>query len=280
MNIYLKKFLKLNKSYNIKYNKALIKKVKKKNINISFSQNFEDIILNRIFTNKKNIFYVDVGASSPFINSITMMFYLEGSRGINIDANPFNYKDLKIFRKRDKNILSLIHSSNKTIDFNYHKIPSRSSSNEKFIWLSKIGLNKSDGETNIVKKKTDTLSQVLNKKKCPKVFHFLNIDVEGAEYHVLKGLNLKIYKPKVIIIETTPPYDLNRKISNQIRSDKSKITKLLKSSNYFEFYFDGINTWYCQNNNLEKYKKKIKHPPSPSIDNFLTFSHFQSLVKI
>ena len=56
----------------------------------------------------RNIFYVDVGANSPIINSNTMLFYLKGYRGINIDAQEEIIEDLNTFRSRDKNILALI----------------------------------------------------------------------------------------------------------------------------------------------------------------------------
>ena len=192
----INKFLVKNRKNNKKFNNNLLKQIKLKKLDISFSQNFEDLIIKRIFPNKKSFFYVDVGANSPFINSNTAMFYLAGSHGINIDAQENIIKELNSFRKKDKNILSLVDSSKKIIDFNYHKIPSRSSSNKEFIKLSKAGLNNSGSKIKIVKKETDTLNNILKKNNCPKVFNFLNIDVEGSEHNVLLGLNLNEYKKK------------------------------------------------------------------------------------
>ena len=34
-----------------------------------------------------------------------------------------------------------------------------------------------------------------------KIIDFLSIDVEGHEYEVIKGLNLKKYKPRILLIE-------------------------------------------------------------------------------
>ena len=274
----INKFLNKNKKINKDYDENLLKQIKNKKLNISFSQNFEDLIIKRIFPKKESFFYVDVGANSPFINSNTNMFYLNGSCGINIDAQESIVEELNTYRKRDKNILSLIHSTKKIIDFNYHEISSRSSSNREFIKLSKKGLNKSRGKTKIVKKETNTLNNILDKNKCPKVFNFLNIDVEGSEYDVLLGLNLKKYKPRLIVVETSPPYDLKKDLSKNFRKDKKKIKNYLNKYGYVELYFDRLNTWYCKKTKLKSYLKTIKIPLSKTIDNFITFSHYQSLM--
>jgi len=49
MNRLLINFLKKNRKSNINFNKNLFKQLKLKKLNISFSQNFEDLILKRLF---------------------------------------------------------------------------------------------------------------------------------------------------------------------------------------------------------------------------------------
>ena len=47
-----------------------------------------------------------------------------------------------------------------------------------------------------------TLDYVLkNSKYSGQVIDFLNIDVQGYDYKVLKSLNFKVYKPKYICVE-------------------------------------------------------------------------------
>jgi hypothetical protein len=48
-----------------------------------YSQEGEDLILQRIFEHKQKGFYVDVGDYHPFLFSNTYIFYLRGWRGIN-----------------------------------------------------------------------------------------------------------------------------------------------------------------------------------------------------
>lgn len=74
----------------------------------SYSQEGEDMILSRIFGDKKNGFYVDVGAHHPFRFSNTYLFYKRGWLGINIDAMPGSMRLFDRFRKNDINIESAI----------------------------------------------------------------------------------------------------------------------------------------------------------------------------
>ena len=52
---------------------------------LSFSQEGEDLILNRFLGKKEKGFYVDIGAHDPKRFSNTNIFYERGWTGINID---------------------------------------------------------------------------------------------------------------------------------------------------------------------------------------------------
>ena len=72
-------------------------------INLSYSQECEDLVLKRIFENKIG-FYVVVGAHHPKLFSNTYLFYKKGWKGINIDALPESMKLFNKMRPRDINI--------------------------------------------------------------------------------------------------------------------------------------------------------------------------------
>ncbi len=65
-------------------------------------------------------------------------------------------------------------------------------------------------------------------------FDFLKIDIEGEDYKVLKNINLKKYKPKLICIESG--------IENKI--NQNKIDKYLKSIKYKIIFKSPINLFY------------------------------------
>src|SRR5438876_9312099 len=54
---------------------------------ISYAQNFEDVMLGRVFAGRKTGFYVDVGAADPVNLSVTKWFYDLGWSGLNIEPN-------------------------------------------------------------------------------------------------------------------------------------------------------------------------------------------------
>ena len=71
--------------------------------NLCYSQNGEDLILNRFIEIKKRVLY-RCWCSYPIRFSNTHFFYKKGWSGINIDAMPGSMKLFKNIRKRDINL--------------------------------------------------------------------------------------------------------------------------------------------------------------------------------
>jgi len=55
---------------------------------ISYAQNFEDVLLGRVFHNRTDGFYVDVGAGDPVELSVTKWFYDLGWSKIGYEHVP------------------------------------------------------------------------------------------------------------------------------------------------------------------------------------------------
>src|SRR4051794_10306733 len=70
----------------------------------SYSQEGEDMVLRRVFNNKRGGFFVDVGAHHPRMYSNTYYFYLRDWRGINIDAMPGGMAAFDRMRPGDINV--------------------------------------------------------------------------------------------------------------------------------------------------------------------------------
>ena len=165
----------------------------------SYGGSGEDIFISKFFQNFKKGFYVDVGALHPINGSLTYLLYQKGWNGINIDMMKENLKLFKIFRKRDINLDVAVSSSKGFINAYLFEVGSGVNTNQLKIareWKNKINKN-----FVIRKVKKNTLNDILISNKVVKEFDFLNIDVEGHEFDVLKGLNLKKYRPKLISIE-------------------------------------------------------------------------------
>jgi hypothetical protein len=70
---------------------------------ISYAQNFEDVLLNRVFGGVNYGFYVDIGAYHPVDDNVTKAFYDRGWSGLNIEPGEV-FPELAAARPRDINL--------------------------------------------------------------------------------------------------------------------------------------------------------------------------------
>jgi len=189
-----------------------------------------DIIINNIFRDINNGFYVDVGCQHPIKNNNTYLLHKKGWKGINIDLDQNNIDLFITARPKDININIAVSDKLKDVElFFYHKKSPINTIDKKTSEFQKAKVSQ------IKKIKANSLTNILDNSiyKNNKI-DLLTIDVEGHELNVLNGLNFNIYSPKVIIVEFL---DLNVKkleIKN-LNIDvviKSELYKLLLSKNY------------------------------------------------
>lgn len=165
-----------------------------------YSQEGEDMILNRIFNGQESGFYVDVGAHHPFRFSNTYYFYKRGWRGINIDAMPGSMRLFRKFRSKDINLEIPVGSAEDVLTYFSFNEPALNSFSEKIS-------RERDGRNGYfirqeIKLKTSRLSSILDEYLVNKSeIDFLSIDVEGMDFDILKSNDWVKYKPKCILIE-------------------------------------------------------------------------------
>lgn len=73
----------------------------------SYAQHGEDVLIFDFFKTWlkiKNPTYIDIGAHHPYEISNTAIFYENGCRGVNIEANPILFENFKHERPNDINI--------------------------------------------------------------------------------------------------------------------------------------------------------------------------------
>src|SRR5262249_38822514 len=71
---------------------------------ISYSTNFEDVILNRVFQGQDRGFFVDVGAAHPVFENDLKALYDRGWRGINVEPIVAFFRELAAQRPEDRNL--------------------------------------------------------------------------------------------------------------------------------------------------------------------------------
>ena len=190
--------------------------------NLCYSQNGEDLILNRLLENKEKGFFIDVGAHHPIRFSNTYLFYKKGWSGINIDAMPGSMTKFNKIRPKDINIecgVGLKNDQKTFYQFNETALNTFS---------KKEALSKNKDGYKIIKSnflQVESLENLLDKymPRNTKI-DFLNIDVEGKDEEVLISNNWEKYKPNYILVEI-----LREKY---IANPNSSIKKFLKSIGY------------------------------------------------
>lgn len=217
---------------------AIFRNIRSKFVDIyaikSYSQEGEDVILRRIFSNQTSGFYIDVGAHHPRRLSNTYYFYKLGWSGINIEPNPDAISIFQKERPKDLNLqlgvaaeadkLKYYHFNDPALNTFDFKLSKRRLKTSPFL-ITKI-------EEINVEKLENILDKYLPKKK---VIDFLSIDVEGFDLEVLQSNNWVKYRPKYVLVE-----ELNFRFRE---INKSQINIFMKNKNY-ELFAKTYNTLF------------------------------------
>ena len=191
----------------------------------------EDLIISDLTKNIKNGFYVDAGCYHPLHLSNTYLLYKRSWNGINIDISEFSIKLFNYLRPNDVNINSAVSNTEKEISFYYQKKLSQLSTIKK-----EISNERMQGNIKEKKIKSLKLNSILNQSKFKnRQIDFLNIDVEGADFEVLKSLDFTIYEPKIICIEIMEKNIFESEIYNFLKDLNYK--KIWSSKSSFNHIF-------------------------------------------
>ena len=230
MSFFNQIFLKLN---------LIHKKILSKKNYYSFSG--VDILIENIFRNQKNGFYIDVGCQHPIKNNNTYLLHKKGWSGINIDLDKDNIDLFNVSRISDDNInIAASNRINEVDLFFFHKKSPINTIDKRTSQFQKAKIS------SIKKIKTNTLNNIIKSSKYSNTkIDLLSIDVEGHELPVLEGLDFNKYRPNVIVVECL---DLNvskleiknLNIENVINSEIYKFLTLKKYILVNSIYSDLI----------------------------------------
>lgn len=165
-----------------------------------FSQFYEDYVLAYVFQNTEKGLFVDVGVNDPIIHNATHYFHQKGWHGINIEPNKELFNQILKARPDDINVNKAATNYKGSAKFYIPGLGSGIASlNEKIL---QIRGGQNDRTINV---ETDNLNNILKEHSVTDI-DFIKIDVEGAESKVIEGLDLKKYRPKILVLESESPY--------------------------------------------------------------------------
>ena len=225
---------------------------------ISYAQNFEDVILHRVFADIGQGTYVDVGAWDPVAESVTKAFYDLGWQGLNIEPSPV-FARLAQARPRDINLnLALGAARGRQMLRVYRDAAQVLQASTLLPGQVPRIPNQADLRATDMEVEVLPLAEVLDAHLPGRHIHFLKIDVEGAEEAVIRGADWRRHRPEVVLIEATRPQSTER-------SD-GPWQALMLAAGYRPVLFDGLNAWFLREESSHR-AASFATPPNV-FDNF------------
>lgn len=198
---------------------------------VSYAQNFEDVLLWRVFKDVKDGFYIDVGAQDPINDSISLAFYEHGWRGVHVEPVPTSAAKLRAHRPDEEVVETAIASEEGTLAF--FEVPDTGLSTGKEDVAQR---HSGDGfEVRQLRVPSIRLSTLLD-RYAGKPIHWLKIDVEEMERDVITSWVPSAVRPWVVLVEST-------RARSQEPNHFEWEADLLALG--YEFaHFDGLNRFY------------------------------------
>jgi FkbM family methyltransferase len=201
----------------------------------SYSQFGQDVhVVNNIYKNKRNGYFIEVGAYDGVTDSNTFLMESDyGWKGIVVECNPTWFENIIKHRNciffpyavynKDNNVLPFYntgHGLSGLVETNHHK----------------------DIQTyaKVINVYTKTLTSILSNANAPRFIDFLSLDTEGSEYEILKTHDFEKYLFGYICVE-----------HNNIEENRKKIRELLESKGYVFYRSNHVDDDYIHNSIVE-----------------------------
>lgn len=226
---------------------------------IAYGQNAEDVVLRRALEDVESGFYVEVGANDPTETSISRAFYDAGWRGIAIEPVEELAGRFRQERPRDQ-VVQAAATATDVDAVTLHVIEGTGLST---LVADISGEHATAGyAAQPVQVRGRTLDGILAAADVPDDIHFMVIDTEGTEAHVLAGLDLTRWRPWILVIEATHP-------RTTTPSHEAWEPDLL-AAGYELCLFDGLSRFYVATEHADRLRDRLSVPAS-ALDAFTPF---------
>ena len=185
----------------------------------------------RALQHVENGFYIDVGANDPVVDSVTLVFYQRGWRGINVEPLRCHFEDLERERPGDVNLMVAAGASEGEVELLDFDVRGWATADP-----AAMADHRAHGRNGVAVKVPITTLTTICLRHAPSNIHFLKIDVEGYEAAVLEGMDFARFRPWIVVVEATRP--------NSVLPIHEQWEHRLLGANYLPVYRDGLNRFY------------------------------------
>ncbi|WP_239078945.1 FkbM family methyltransferase [Cellulomonas marina] len=225
---------------------------------VSFAQNREDVVLWRALRGVAEGRYVEVGANHPRTFSVTRGFYDRGWSGITVEPVPTLAALHRAERPRDTQVEAAVvdvpaGTPGGTVTL--HRIGDTG--------LSTLDDHIAEGHTSAGYAAEDLqvparrLDEVLASAGWSPAddLHFVVVDVEGAEGAVLRSVDLRTWRPWVLVVEATEP--------RTTAPTHGAWEPDLLAAGYRFCLFDGLSRFYVAEEHADRLGPLLSYPACP-----------------
>lgn len=200
------------------------------------SQNGEDVFLYNFFGDKRNGFYIEIGAYDGFSFSNTYFFEALGWGGILIEPVPNLYRQCLVRRPNSRVINAAVGNPGEQRLTRFSAVEGPQGVDTlSFMNVNPQHLARVQNEGGVIHNievPLYSLNELLIDYRGE--IDFVSIDVEGAELDVLHGFDLERFQPRVLVIE-----------DNSNGADRD-VTRYLSSHGYVERFRCEHNVFYTR----------------------------------
>jgi FkbM family methyltransferase len=166
----------------------------------SFSQIQQDLEVLKLYKNKKNGFFIEIGASDGITLSNTYLLEKNHQwKGICVEALPFKLVDLTKNRPNSFIVNKAVYkTSGLLLPFKISNTDSLLSGISEHINSHKEVVERNFTEIHV---ETITLNDILDEHSAPQFIDYLSLDTEGTELEILLSINFKKYTFGLIHVE-------------------------------------------------------------------------------
>jgi FkbM family methyltransferase len=166
----------------------------------SYSQRYEDIIIDGLLGNEKSGTYLDIGAYDPHILSNTKRFHDRGWKGCNVEPNPRRFQKLVRARPNDINLnVGLSDAAGKLVFFDVDREAFSTFSEQRARELEKMGAHiRREIEIPVMR-----LEDVFEEHFKTRTVDFCSIDTEGMDLAILRGNDWDRFRPRILCVEVS-----------------------------------------------------------------------------
>lgn len=216
---------------------------------VSHGQNREDVVLWRALNGVGVGRYVEVGGNDPGNDSISRAFYDRGWSGVVVEPEPAFAAKYREARPLDTVIEAAVSSREGTVTLHRFADTGLSTLVDE-IGAGHVEAGFSGEDLTVPALRLDEI--VAEHGLAEGTVHFMMIDVEGAEADVLSTVDLRVFRPWILVIESTRP--------NSTETTHQEWESGVIDSGYEFCLFDGLSRFYVAAEKADDLRAALSYP--------------------